>query len=89
MGCDVPSHSYAFSFESNAEWDGFYAKGAQIQKYFLDFCEKYDLRQFMRLETTVVGAVWLEEEGECAWLERIVFVFWEERFSVDSGEKGS
>ena len=75
MGCDVPSHSYTFSFESNAEWNGFYANGDQIQKYFLDFCEKYDLRRFMRLETTVIGAIWLEDEGECALLKPAIFFF--------------
>ncbi|KAL8919728.1 MAG: hypothetical protein Q9172_004841 [Xanthocarpia lactea] len=64
VGCDVPSHSYTFSFEANAEWNGFYAHGDQIQKYFLDFCDKYDLRKYMRLETTVLGATWLDEEGQ-------------------------
>ena len=66
VGCDVPAHSYTFPFESNSEWNGFYANGGQIQQYFLDFCEKYDLRRFMRFETTVIGATWLEEEGECS-----------------------
>ena len=65
VGCDVPSHSYTYGFEPNAEWDGYYANGHQIQKYFVDFCEKYDLRRFMVLETTVLGATWLEKEGEC------------------------
>ncbi|KAI4173141.1 MAG: hypothetical protein LQ343_003068 [Gyalolechia ehrenbergii] len=64
VGCDVPSHSYTFSFEPNAEWDGYYANGAQIQKYLLDFCDKYNLRQYMRLETTVIGATWLDDKGQ-------------------------
>ena len=65
VGCDVPSHSYTYGFEPNPDWDGYYANGHQIQKYFVDFCEKYDLRKFMVLETTVLGASWLEKEGEC------------------------
>ncbi|KAL8940818.1 MAG: hypothetical protein Q9216_002607 [Gyalolechia sp. 2 TL-2023] len=64
VGCDVPSHSYTFSFEPNAEWDGYYANGAQIQKYLVDFCDKYDLRKFMRLETTVLGATWMDDKGQ-------------------------
>ncbi|KAL8638433.1 MAG: hypothetical protein Q9228_004413 [Teloschistes exilis] len=64
VGCDVPSHSYTFTFEANAEWDGYYANGDQIQKYFLDFCEKYDLRKHIRLETTVIGATWLDDQGQ-------------------------
>ena len=63
----MPSHSYTYGFESNAEWDGYYANGQQIQKYFVDFCEKYDLRRFMGLETTVLNAIWLEEAGECTF----------------------
>ncbi|KAL9005333.1 MAG: hypothetical protein Q9188_001897, partial [Gyalolechia gomerana] len=53
-------------FEPNAEWDGYYANGAQIQKYLLDFCDKYNLRQYMRLETTVIGATWLDDKGQSA-----------------------
>ena len=71
VGCDVPSHSYTYGFEPNAEWDGYYAHGHQIQKYFVDFCEKYNLRRFIEFESRVVAAVWLEDEGECMLPQRI------------------
>ncbi|KAL9595235.1 MAG: hypothetical protein Q9219_006569 [cf. Caloplaca sp. 3 TL-2023] len=45
-------------------WNGYYANGDQIQQYLLDFCEKHGLRKYMRLDTTVTGATWLEEQGQ-------------------------
>lgn len=67
VGCDVPSHSYAYTFEPNSEWDGYYARGKQIQKYFVDFADKHGLWKYMCLETQVIQATWLDGEGECSY----------------------
>ncbi|KAL4993015.1 cyclohexanone monooxygenase [Aspergillus recurvatus] len=64
VGCDVPSHSYNFTFEPNPEWDGYYAYGDQIQEYFVGFAKKYGLEEFIRFETTVIAATWLDKDGE-------------------------
>lgn len=67
VGCDVPAHSYAYTFEPNPEWDGYYARGEQIQKYFVDFADKHDLRKYICFETEVIKATWLDDEGECSY----------------------
>ncbi|KAL2862203.1 flavin-containing monooxygenase [Aspergillus lucknowensis] len=64
IGCDVPSHSYNFTFEPNPEWNGYYAYGGQIQEYFVNFAKKYGLERYIRFESTVVGATWMDEDGE-------------------------
>ncbi|RMJ26920.1 monooxygenase [Aspergillus sp. HF37] len=62
--CDIPSHIYNFSFEPNAEWSSFYARGGEIQEYFVRFYEKYQLQKYMRFGTTVVGATWHDARGQ-------------------------
>ncbi|KAJ9201545.1 hypothetical protein DTO164E3_3438 [Paecilomyces variotii] len=45
-------------------WNGYYLSGDQLQEYFVNFAEEYDLEQFIKFETKVVSASWLEEEGQ-------------------------
>ena len=35
VACDVPAHMYTYSFEPNPNWSNFFAKGPEIQKYFI------------------------------------------------------
>ncbi|CAH0054701.1 unnamed protein product [Clonostachys solani] len=63
-GCDVPAHSYSFTFEPNPDWSGFYVGAAEILAYMENFVEKHKLRDFIQLETTVVSAEWDEPAGE-------------------------
>lgn len=46
-------------------WNGYYLSGDQLQEYFVNFAEEYDLEHFIKFETKVVSASWLEEEGQC------------------------
>ncbi|KAH8159956.1 hypothetical protein CIB48_g8289 [Xylaria polymorpha] len=62
--CDVPAHSYTFSFDPNPEWSGYYVGAEEIYSYMEKFCEKNNLTRFMRLNTTVLGAEWDDEAGE-------------------------
>ncbi|KAH8695334.1 hypothetical protein BGW36DRAFT_429212 [Talaromyces proteolyticus] len=62
--CDVPSPIYSFSFEPNPKWERFYASSDEIQQYMLDFCAKYDLEKYIRLNKRVVSAVWSEDQGQ-------------------------
>lgn len=62
--CDVPAHNYTFSFEPKFDWSANYASSSEIFKYFSDFVEKYDLRQYISLEHEVVGAHWMGEDNE-------------------------
>ena len=61
--CDIPAHTYTFSFEPNPEWSGFYSYSDEIQRYMEGFYRKYQLEEFMKFDTKVVDATWLELEG--------------------------
>lgn len=49
LACDVPAHSYTYSFEPYAEWSRHYAAGAEIREYFEKVVDKYGVRKFLRL----------------------------------------
>ena len=63
VACDVPAHIYTYTFEPNPDWTSFFAGGAEIQKYFEAFADKYGLRRYMKLNTKVVEARWTEDEA--------------------------
>lgn len=41
----------------------------EIHDYFVNFCEKYNLRKYIKLEHKVVGAFWHEDCGQ--WEVRV------------------
>ncbi len=53
LSCDVPSHLYRYSFESNPEWSHLFSPGAEICGYFDAVHKKYGLERFLRLETEI------------------------------------
>ena len=53
LACDVPAHTYDYSFEPNWKWSGLYAKGPELFAYFKHCADKYGLRPHLRLNTTV------------------------------------
>jgi cation diffusion facilitator CzcD-associated flavoprotein CzcO len=63
--CDVPAHTYTYTFEPNSEWSGFYSYSEEIQTYFERFYEKYKLAQYVQLNTEVKAATWDESKSEC------------------------
>jgi cation diffusion facilitator CzcD-associated flavoprotein CzcO len=63
--CDIPAHTYTYSFEPNTEWSGFYSYSQEIQEYFMRFYKKYELQPFVKLNTEVLSATWDEVEGIC------------------------
>ena len=58
---DVPSTTYSYWFEPNPYWSRLYAPGAELKTYADHVADKYDLRRYMRFNTTVDGARWDEE----------------------------
>ena len=48
LTCDVPSHSYTYSFEPNPDWTRTMPPGAEIQAYFENVVEKYGLAPYLR-----------------------------------------
>ena len=63
--CDVPAHAYTYPFEPNPNWSSFYAYAPEIRKYFENFADKYDLFPFVKLNSKVLTATWVEEKGIC------------------------
>nr|WP_256735870.1 NAD(P)/FAD-dependent oxidoreductase [Mycolicibacterium hippocampi] len=58
---DVPSTTYSYWFEPNPNWSRLYAPGAELKQYADHVADKYDVRRYMRFNTTVEGARWDED----------------------------
>ncbi|KAK3395648.1 hypothetical protein B0T20DRAFT_509394 [Sordaria brevicollis] len=65
VACDIPSHSYQFSFAPNPNWSNLYAPGAEIQKYLQDVAERFGATRFIKLSHQVQECVW--DDGEKKW----------------------
>ncbi|KAF8809499.1 FAD/NAD(P)-binding domain-containing protein [Phlegmacium glaucopus] len=63
--CDIPAHTYTWTFEPNPLWSSVYAGSDEIRLYFENFCDKYDLRKYCRLQHEVTRASW--NEGKGSW----------------------
>lgn len=64
--CDIPAHTYQFTFADNSQWSKFYAGGAEIHQYLNHVVDHYKLRPFIKLRHTVTEAKWLDDEGQWA-----------------------
>jgi cation diffusion facilitator CzcD-associated flavoprotein CzcO len=65
IAVDIPSFSYQFSFEKRSDWSRVYAPGRELKAYAEHCVDKYGVRDRIRLNTKVVGAVF---DGEAnAW----------------------
>lgn len=62
--CDVPSHSYQFSFDPKPDWSSLYAPSWEIRDYLQNISRKYGADRFIKLQHRVVDAVWNQEEGK-------------------------
>ncbi|KAG6908883.1 hypothetical protein DXG01_002861 [Tephrocybe rancida] len=63
--CDVPAHTYTWSFEPNASWSSVYAGSREIHSYFAAFATKYDLNKYVRLSHKVNDATW--DAASASW----------------------
>ncbi|EME87794.1 uncharacterized protein MYCFIDRAFT_62548 [Pseudocercospora fijiensis CIRAD86] len=62
--CDVPSHSYQFSFNPSPEWSALYAPSREIREYLRSTAEKYGADRFIKLQHTVTDCTWNQDEGK-------------------------
>ena len=58
--CDVQSHMYSLSFAPKTDWSKRYAEAPEIFQYIQDITRDYQLRQFIRFNTEVIGAYYDE-----------------------------
>ncbi|KAG6840576.1 hypothetical protein C0991_005765 [Blastosporella zonata] len=56
--CDIPAHTYTWSFEPKTDWSSVYAGANEIHEYFTTFATKYLLHKYIRLRTKVTNATW-------------------------------
>lgn len=63
LNCDVPAHSYTYSFAPNPNWSRYLAGGAEIQGYFEGVVQKHDIEEVIRFNQEVTRCVF--ENG--AW----------------------
>ncbi|KAI0095873.1 FAD/NAD(P)-binding domain-containing protein [Daldinia grandis] len=61
--CDVPSHNYVYSFEQKPDFSSVYAGSDEIQGYFEEFANKYDLKKHIELSHAVQKTTWVEDTG--------------------------
>jgi cation diffusion facilitator CzcD-associated flavoprotein CzcO len=58
---DVPSTTYSYWFEPNPYWSRLYAPGVELKRYADHVADKYNLRRYMRFNTTIDSARWDED----------------------------
>lgn len=58
VACDVPSHAYTYSFETNPDWSNFFASGQEIHQYFKQVFDKYKLEDITHFNQTVTSCVY-------------------------------
>ncbi|KAL4724334.1 hypothetical protein ACLX1H_008948 [Fusarium chlamydosporum] len=56
--CDIPSHSYQYTFAPNKAWSGFYAPAEEICAYIEDVADRYGAKRFIHLQHKVTSSVW-------------------------------
>ncbi|KAG6850658.1 hypothetical protein H0H93_010386 [Arthromyces matolae] len=56
--CDVPAHTYTWSFEPKYDWSSVYAGSEEIKVYFETFATKYKLHKYVKLSHRVDSATW-------------------------------
>lgn len=61
--CDVPAHTYTWSFEPKIDWSAVYASSREINDYFNEFMKKYNLQQYIHTRHQGVGAYWNQKYG--------------------------
>ncbi|KAF9890793.1 hypothetical protein FE257_005363 [Aspergillus nanangensis] len=70
--CDVPSHTYQFSWNPNPNWSKLYPPASEIRKYLESTVSRNDLRRFMRFNWKCVSARWDEQSSNWTTIFRNV-----------------
>ncbi|OCH86933.1 FAD/NAD-P-binding domain-containing protein [Obba rivulosa] len=69
LACDIPSHSYQFTFTNKTDWSAFYAPGGEIRQYLEGVVDTYKLMPYIKLEHQLMHARYDEPSGK--WHLRI------------------
>ena len=58
VACDIPSHSYQYSFCPNRNWSRMYAPGSEIQQYLESVAHRYSVPRFVKFKHEVQSCTW-------------------------------
>lgn len=61
--CDIPSHSYQFSWRPKKDWSNFCAGAEEIEEYLCRVCDEEGMRDSIKTSHEVVSAQWDETDG--------------------------
>ncbi|OAL30493.1 hypothetical protein AYO20_08712 [Fonsecaea nubica] len=64
VACDIPAHSYQFTFANNLNWSSFYAAGPEIHRYLKNVARRYDVERYVKLRHLFLGAQWQAADGK-------------------------
>jgi cation diffusion facilitator CzcD-associated flavoprotein CzcO len=62
--CDIPSHSYQFSWRKKKDWSNFHATAEEIGAYLCQVCDEEDMRSTIQTQHRVDEAWWNEKDGQ-------------------------
>ncbi|KAK4170201.1 hypothetical protein QBC43DRAFT_1770 [Cladorrhinum sp. PSN259] len=62
--CDIPSHSYQFSWRPKKDWSNFCAGAEEIEEYLCTVCDEEGMGGLIRTSHEVVSAHWNETGGQ-------------------------
>lgn len=71
--CDIPSHSYQYSFAPNPNWSAFYAPAAEICEYLQGVAERFGVRRWVKTEHKVVNCRW-DENVKKWWVVKYILI---------------
>jgi cation diffusion facilitator CzcD-associated flavoprotein CzcO len=60
LTCDVPSHSYTYSFAPNPEWSQYLPPGEEVFGYFAGIAERYRIDELVRFNQEIVSCVFTD-----------------------------
>ena len=61
--CDIPAELYSFSFAMKTDWSRRYPPQPEIQSYMKECAERFGLYPFIRFNTAVSGARYIEDSA--------------------------
>lgn len=68
--CDIPAHSYQYSFNPNPDWSAFYAPQPEIHAYLQGTAEKYGVLRYVKLSHKVESCRWSEDRKK--WSQQLI-----------------
>jgi cation diffusion facilitator CzcD-associated flavoprotein CzcO len=66
LSCDVPAHSYTYSFARNPDWSRWFAEGPEIQRYFERVAHDHDVLRHVRFADEVVSLTFIDGQWHVA-----------------------